>query len=60
MELGVYDTVINVSRTGHWPCHERSAEKRVMLKAAHPNHCELPYEKEHFFQTTQKTNDCVC
>ena len=60
MEPGVYDTEINVSRTVNWPCHERSAEKWVMLKAAHTNHCELPYEKETFFQTTQKTNDSVC
>ena len=55
MEPIVYDTVINANRTGHCPCHERSAEKRVILKAAHTNHCEL-----HFFQTTQKTNDSVC
>ena len=25
-----------------------------MLKASHTNHCELPYEKEKFFETTQK------
>ena len=42
LEPMVYDTVINVNRTGHWSCHERSSEKRVMLKAAHTNHCELP------------------
>ena len=61
LEPMVYDTVINVNRTRHWPCHERSSEKRVMLKAAHTNnYCELPYEKQTFFQTTPKTNESVC
>ena len=61
MEPIVYDTVMNANRTGHWPCHERYAEKRIMLKAAHTNsYCELPYEKEKLFQSTQKTNDSVC
>ena len=61
MEPIVYDTVMNANRTGHWPCHERYAEKRVMLKAAHTNHCELIYEKETFFcHTTQKSNESVC
>ena len=60
MEPIVYDTVINANKTGHWSCHERSAQKRIRLKAAHINHCELPYQKENFFQTTQKTNDSVC
>ena len=60
MEPVVYDTVINANRTDHWPCHENSAQKRVTLKAAHTNHCELPYEKEKFFQTTQKSNGSVC
>ena len=30
-----------------------------MLKAAHINQCEQPYEKQRFFQTTQKTNESV-
>ena len=41
MEPIVYDTVMNANRTSHWPCHERFAEKRVMLKAAHSNHSSL-------------------
>ena len=46
---------------GHWPCHERYAEKRVMFKAANTNnYCELPYEKDMFFQTSEKTNEIVC
>ena len=45
MEPIVYDTVINVNRTDHWLCYEGYAEKRVILKAAHTNHCELPYLK---------------
>ena len=61
MELIVYGTVTNANRTGHWPSHERHADKRVMLKAAHTNnYCELPYEKQTFFQTTPKTNESVC
>ena len=55
MEPIAYDTLMNANRTGHWPCHGRYAEKRVMLKAAHTNHCELSYEKQKFFQTTQET-----
>ena len=56
MEPIVYDAVMNANRTGHWPCHERYAEKRVILKAAQTNNdCELPQEKK-FFQTTQKSN----
>ena len=50
MEPIVYYTMINAYRTSHWPCHEHSAEKRVMLKAAHTDHCELPYEKEKFLR----------
>ena len=43
MEPIVYDTVMNANRTCHWPCHERYAEKWVMLKAAHTNkYCDLP------------------
>ena len=61
MEPLVYDTVINANRTGHLPCHERYAERRIMLKAADTNQCELPYyEKQTFFQTTQGTNEIVC
>ena len=30
-----------------------------MFKAAHTNQCEQPYEKQRFFQTTQKTNESV-
>ena len=41
MEPHVYDTVMNANRTGHLPCHERYAERRIMLKAAHTNQCEL-------------------
>jgi len=52
-QLIVYDTVMNAKRTGHLPCHERYAEKRVMLKAAHTNQCEVPYEQQKFFQTAQ-------
>ena len=59
MEPIVYDTVINGNRTGHWSCHERFAEKRVMLTVSHTKHCELLYEKQKFFQTTQKTNESV-
>ena len=52
---------MNTNKTGHWPCHERYAEKRVMFKAANTNnYCELPYEKGKFFQTTQRTNEIVC
>ena len=43
MEPLVYDTVINANSTGHLPCHERYAERRIMLNAAHTNQCELPY-----------------
>ena len=43
MEPLVYDTVMNANRTGHLPCHEHYAERRIMLKAAHTNQCELPY-----------------
>ena len=32
MEPLVYDTVMNANRTGHLPCHERYAERRIMLK----------------------------
>ena len=61
MEPIVYDTVMTANSTGHWPCHERYAEKRIILKTAHTNtYCELRYEKEKFFQTTQKTNEIVC
>ena len=61
MEPHVYDTVLNANRTGHLPCHERYAERRLMLKAAHTNQCELPYyEQQTFFQTTQGTNEIVC
>ena len=51
---------LNANRTGDLPCYEHYAERRVMLKAAHTNQCELPYEKIKFFQTTQKTNESVC
>ena len=44
MEPIVYDTVMNANRTGDLPCHERYAEKRVMLKPARSNQCELSYE----------------
>ena len=60
MEPILYDTVMNANRTGQLPCHERYAESRMMLKAAHTNQCELPYEKQTFFQTTQETNESVC
>ena len=51
MEPLVYDTVMNANRTGHLQCHERYAERRIMLKAAHTNQCELPYyEKQTFFK----------
>ena len=61
MEPIVYDTVINANRTGHLPCHERYAERRIMLNATHTNQCELPYhEKQAFFQTAQETNEIVC
>ena len=57
----VYDTVMNANRTGHLPCHELYAERRIMLKAAHTNPCELPYYvKQTFLQTTQGTNESVC
>ena len=46
MEPHVYDTVLNANRTGHLPCHERYAERRIMLKAAHTNQCELPYYEQ--------------
>ena len=61
MEAIVYDTMMNANRTGHRPCHERYTEKRITLKAAHTNnYCELPYEKEKLFQSTQKANEIVC
>ena len=61
MERIVYDTVMNANRTGHLPCHEHYAERRIMLNATHSNQCELPYhEKQTFFQTAQETNEIVC
>ena len=49
------------NRRGHWPYHdhERYVEKVVTLKAAHTTHCELPYGKQKFFQTTHESNDSV-
>ena len=60
MEPIVYDTVINTNRTGHSPCHERYVKKLLMLKATHTSQCELPHEKQKFFQTTHKSNERVC
>ena len=35
----VINTVINLNRSGHWPCHQRYADKPVTLKA---RHCKVP------------------